>query len=45
MLGKRPYNGKSRKEIRDKILSKQIRITEVPPDWSREAVDFVNGLI
>jgi serine/threonine protein kinase len=24
MFGKRPYNGKDRKEIRDNILSKQV---------------------
>ena len=26
MMGKRPYNGKNRKEIRDNILSKQVLI-------------------
>lgn len=47
MLGKRPYSGKSRKEIRDQILAKQvlIREEEVPPGWSEEAVGFINGLI
>lgn len=39
--------GKSRKEIRDHILSKQVQIkrTEVPPGWTFEGVDFVNRLI
>lgn len=47
MLGRRPYNGKSRKEIRDNILAKQVLIEadEVPPGWSDESVDFINSLI
>jgi serine/threonine protein kinase len=47
MLGRRPYNGRSRKEIRDQILAKQvqIRLDEAPPGWSPEAVDFINLLI
>jgi len=27
MLGKRPYNGSNRREIRDKILEKQVFIS------------------
>lgn len=44
MLGKRPYVGKSRKEIRDQILSKQavVKLEELPNRWSLEAVDFIN---
>jgi serine/threonine protein kinase len=36
MIGKRPYNGGNRKEIRDKILEKQVILTEVeaPEGWS-----------
>lgn len=36
MLGRRPYNGKDRAQIRDQILSKQVQIkkSEVPPGWS-----------
>lgn len=47
MLGKRPYNGNNRKEIRDKILEKQITLeySEVPKGWSEESVDFINRLI
>lgn len=45
MLGKRPYNGRSRKEIREKILAKQVFIREAPKGWSEESVDFVNLLI
>ena len=47
MLGRRPYNGKSRKEIREQILSKQVLIKpeEVPKGWSEAGVDFINALI
>jgi hypothetical protein len=40
----RPYVGKSRKEIRDHILSKQIQIkrNEIPRGWSLEAADWIN---
>ena len=36
MFGKRPYHGKDRKEIRDHILSKQVKIhqNEIPHGWS-----------
>lgn len=44
MLGRRPYVGKSRQEIRDQILAKQVQIkkTDVPEKWSLEAADFAN---
>lgn len=44
MFGRRPYQGKSRREIRDAILAKQaqIRKSEVPEGWSMEAADFIN---
>ncbi|KRX10940.1 Protein kinase-like domain [Pseudocohnilembus persalinus] len=47
MLGRRPYLGRSRKEIRDVILAKRVQIkkNEIPPGWSIEAVDFINKLI
>ena len=43
----RPYSGKTRKEIRDQVLAKQVQLkrSEVPEKWSYEAVDFVNKLI
>jgi len=36
--------GKSRQEIRDQILAKQVQIkkNEVPKGWSLEAADFIN---
>lgn len=44
MFGKRPYVGRSRKEIRDHILSKQISIKkgDIPHGWTLEAADFIN---
>lgn len=43
-LIKRPYLGRSRKEIRDAILAKQIQVKkyEIPPNWSLEGGDFIN---
>lgn len=47
MLGRRPYIGRNRKEIRDQILAKQasISLEEIPRGWSRESADFINGLL
>jgi serine/threonine protein kinase len=44
MFGVRPYNGKSRSEIKEKMLSKQviIRKSDIPSNWSVEAADFIN---
>jgi len=44
MFGKRPYFGKTRKDIRNHILSKQVQIKrhEIPKGWSIEAADFIN---
>lgn len=47
MLGKRPYKGKTRKEIRDDVISRQAKIDmmNLPDGWSVEVVDFVNQLL
>jgi len=44
MFGVRPYVGKSRKEIKDKIMAKQVQIrkSDIPEGWSVEAADFIN---
>jgi len=44
MNGKRPYVGKSRREIREQILARQVQIKryEIPDGWSTEAADFIN---
>ena len=47
MMGRRPYSGKTRKEIRDKIFEKQVVLkkADLPEGWSLEAADFINKLI
>ena len=47
MNGRRPYYGKSRQEIRDQILAKQVQIkkSDIPYNWSNESADFCNRLI
>lgn len=44
MLGRRPYLGKDRKEIKENMLAKQAqaRIDELPYRWSPHAIDFIN---
>ena len=47
MMGRRPYNGRSRKEIRDAVVARQVQLrkTDIPDGWSVEAADFVNKLL
>ena len=47
MMGKRPYIGKTRKEIKEQIMGKQAKINkaEIPEGWSLEAADFANKLL
>lgn len=47
MLGRRPYLGKNRKDIREQIIIKQVQLkkSDVPKDWSPESVDFINKLL
>jgi hypothetical protein len=47
MTGKRPYLGKNRKEIKDKIMSKQVRIkkNDMAQNWSIESADCINRLL
>ena len=47
MMGRRPYLGRSRKEIRQQILAHQtvIKKSDIPEGWSIEAADFINKLI
>jgi len=47
MMGKRPYIGKNRKEIKEQMMSKQIYVDKemLPFDWSEESADFINGLL
>ncbi len=47
MMGRRPYTGACRKEVRDRILAQQVSIAleDIPEGWSIESVDFVNKLL
>ena len=44
MLGRRPYVGANRKEIKDQILSKQVsvKLDQLPFKWSPFSLDFIN---
>jgi serine/threonine protein kinase len=47
MMRKRPYLGKNRQEIKEKMSKTQaeIKINEIPKNWSKEIVDFINKLL
>ena len=47
MTGSRPYIGNSRKEIKEKIMAKQVRIksNEIPKGWNNIAIDCINKLL
>ena len=47
MNGIRPYMGKSRKELKEKIMAKQVQVKkeQVPNGWSIESADFINRLL
>eukprot|EP01017_Pseudomicrothorax_dubius_P043120 TRINITY_DN7127_c0_g1_i3.p1 TRINITY_DN7127_c0_g1~~TRINITY_DN7127_c0_g1_i3.p1 ORF type:complete len:239 (-),score=48.55 TRINITY_DN7127_c0_g1_i3:240-956(-) len=47
MIGKRPYLGKNRKEIKEAILAKQVQLkkTDLPEGWSFESADFINRML
>ena len=47
MTGRRPYIGRNRKEIKEDILARHVKLvkSQVPRGWSLESVDFVNKLL
>ena len=47
MMKKRPYIGKNRQEIKEKMSKEQVQIkkNEIPKGWSSEFVDFINKLL
>ena len=47
MMGKRPYIGKNRKEIKEQMMSRQIYIDieMLPFGWSEKSADFINRLM
>lgn len=42
IMGRRPYLGRSRKEVREDILQRQARIPDIFPDCSDVGKDFIN---
>ena len=47
MTGKRPFIGKTRKEIKEYIMTKGIKVCKknIPNDWTIEAADFMSKLL
>ena len=47
VYGKRPYNGKSRKEIRDQVISCEVKLkkSNLPINWDENLIEFINGLL
>ena len=45
MLKKRPFIGKNRQEIKEKMSKGQVKIKEPPKGWSPEIVDYINKLL
>ena len=47
MKGEKPYKGKNRKEIKQKVKEKEIKLekNDIKEGWSKESVDFINHLI
>ncbi|CAD8179556.1 unnamed protein product [Paramecium octaurelia] len=46
ITGKRPYTGRSRKEVRDEILGRQVLLSQKEcPNYSASIIDFTNKLI
>ena len=47
MNGVRPYNGKTRKEIKEKIMARQaaVKKSEIPQGWPIESAYFINQLL
>lgn len=46
-MSQRPYVGKTRKEIKEQIMAKQVQIklNEIPEGWSTDAADLINKVI
>ena len=47
MIGKRPYIGKNRREIKNLVLRFQAKITEenLDKNWSEDSMNFINGCL
>ena len=44
MLNKRPYKGRTRKDLKEQMLHKKIKLrqSQCPRGWEAEVIDFVN---
>ena len=47
MLGHRPYNGRTRKQIKENIFNTQAKIKydEKPFEWTEKSMEFINKLL
>lgn len=47
MTGKRPYQGRNRKEMKEYMINNQVqlRAQDIPRGWSYNSVDFINKLL
>ena len=47
MKGERPYNGKNRKEIKEQMMNKNIKLfyNNINDGMSKESIDFINKLL
>ena len=47
MMGRRPYAGRTRKDIRDSILAKQVTVEakDIPSGWNPAIADFISNLL
>lgn len=47
VLGKRPFEGKNRTEIREEMMRRDVNLTtsDLPPGWSPYLPDLINRLL
>lgn len=47
MLNKRPYKGRTRKELKEQMLHKKVKLRQshCPDGWQPEIIDFINLLL
>ena len=46
-MGERPYNGQNRKEIKERLFSREVNLDkdDIPVDWDVNILDMINGLL
>lgn len=44
-LGKRPYQGRDRKQIREEMLAREVKIQSSYRGISQEGIDFINKVV